>query len=417
MKKRFPLSVVITLMVITAALTMSITMVYSLTRYNTYITNFREREDQFAKLSEVDSLVRQNYFGTADETTLTDSIISGYLSGLHDTYAQYYTPEQYNKLRENLEGKKIGIGVAVSKDASGYIQIVEVFPDTPAAEAELQESDLIIRVDAIDLTPETYDQAVEALQGEEGEKVTLLVRRSNSEFSVDVTRYKYDIPVVEYRMLDESVGYIKIEDFRDTTASQFVTAIKELRSMGAQGLLFDVRGNGGGTTDSVVQMLDELLPEGDIFTITDKNGNTVSGAVSSPACLEMPMAVLVDGGTASASELFASALRDYGVAQLVGTKTFGKGVMQTVLPLSDGSAIKITTAAYNPPKSENFNNIGLLPDVEVELPSEYKNALSLLPAEEDTQLQKGQELLRVQISQLTTEQPVSSSSEAAEDAE
>ncbi|MFQ8600542.1 MAG: S41 family peptidase [Oscillospiraceae bacterium] len=210
--------------------------------------------------------------------------------------------------------------------------------------------------------------------------------------SIDLVRRKMDIPTIDYRLIGAN-GFIRIKEFNDNTPEQFKAAIEDLQANGAKGLVFDVRNNGGGTIDSVAEMLDMLLPEGPIVTAYSKDGTEVVNKQSDANEINLPMCVLTNERTASAAELFACALRDYDKAKLVGTKTYGKGVMQRVFPLSDGSALDITIAKYNPPKSENYDGVGLTPDYEVKLSAELQNIFYELTEINDPQLQKAIEVV------------------------
>ncbi len=398
-KKILSLGVALALMLVTAALTFSITMVYSQAEFNQRVYNIKAREAMYSKIAEVDNLIRQNYIGTIDETQLQDAISAAFVEGIGDTYGQYLTAETYAKYVSSNEGVMIGIGVTVKLADSGYIQVVSVNENSPAQEAGILPDDLITKVDDFAVTKDTYSEAVDRVSGEEGTTVTLTIRRGADELQpVVVTRKRIELTTVTYKMLSENVGYIAITGFNSNTVSQFNTALDAVMSQGAEGLVFDVRNNPGGTVSSVAKILDRLVPEGPIVSATYKDGTTDILATSDATEINLPMVVVTNKDTASAAELFTQALKDYGKAVSVGDKTtYGKGTMQTTKKLNDGSALNITVAWYNPPKSANYDGVGVPADFEVALSAELASRISELDISEDTQLKKALELAQTKI--------------------
>ena len=397
MRKKISLGAALTFMAITAAVTFSITMVIAMTNFNSMVYNLKERESMYEKLSELERLVRQNYFGKIDEDTLQGNIAKGFLSGLGDTYAGYYTAEQYKLFSEQYAGRTVSIGARLEKDPSGYLILSEIYPESPAEASELMVGDLIIKVDELDITANTAAEALEKMKGDEGTKVSLTIRREAADTVVDVTRREIDIPSVYYKAIDTN-GYIRIIEFNDNTPNQFERAVDDLVSKGATGLIFDLRGTSGGTLGAVAEMLDKLLPEGTLVSATYKNGETKIIAKSDSREIGLPMMMLTNGDTASVSELFVQAIRDFGKGKSVGTKTAGKSSMQQQYKLNDGSAVSFTVAQYNPPKSANFNGTGLQPDFDVKVNSEMLKEVLALPVEEltteeDAQLKKAVEVI------------------------
>ncbi len=365
MNKRIPLGTAIALMFIVAAVTFTTTIMYASDRFNQTVSNITQREAMYDKIAEIDTYVRGHYINNVDEDDLLDSIAYGYIAGIDDTYGAYYTAEEYEKITTSNEGSIVGIGITASRTETGYILIEEVYPDSPAAAAEIVAGEMIIKVNDIDLTPETYEEGVAAISGKAGTTLSLVVRNGAEDREItEITRRKVQKPSVYSTNFDE-VGYIHIVDFNGTTYDQFKTAVETLVGGGATSLIFDVRNNGGGTLDSVVKILDMLLPEGDLATSVDKNGNVEVIGTSDPNSIDLPMAVLTNGNTASAAELFTQALRDYEAAKSIGTTTYGKGTMQVYHKLKDGSAIKVTTNKYNPPLSPNYDGVGITPDYEI----------------------------------------------------
>lgn len=387
MNKKISLGAAICFMAIAAAITFTITMTFSKNIFNSLVANVDERADVYEKLAEIDQIVRNNALEEIDEEELMNSIADGYMAGLDDNYAYYMDQDEYQSYQMDNAGELIGIGITVSLDESGYLLVNEVTPDSPAAVAGLQAGDLITRVDDTDVLTAGYEEATSLVRGEEGTRVNLTVQRDQEELTLEAVRRKIHTTSVSYRMIGDN-GYLKITGFDATTPDDFQAAVADLQRQGASGLIFDVRNNPGGLLEGVAEVLDFLLPEGDIVSVTDSKGNTEVLYESDADSVDMPMVVLVDGNTASAAELFSAALRDYNKADLVGVNTFGKGIMQTAYSLSDGSAINLTTHYYNPPSGINFHGVGLKPDYEVNLTPDQQVSLSELSDEEDAQLQK-----------------------------
>jgi len=388
MNKKISIGVSLFLMAITATVTFAITWVFSSGVFNGMLnTNVTITKAMYDKVDEIDRIVRENYNGEIDETRLLDSISEGYAYGLGDLYANYYSAEEYSELKDDLNGKVVGIGVSCVKDTEGYAKLISVYDDSPAQISGLQKGDQIVKVSDVDVLTD-YTNAINALKGDAGTTVKVTYRRAGEDTEVEITRRKITVPSVETQMLDDNIAYIKITDFTTSTVNQFESAVSDAISKKVVGIIFDIRNNGGGTMKSVAQMLDVILPEGPVITSTDKSGKTKVMYSSDSAEISVPMAVLINKNTASAAELFAAALQDYDKAELVGSTTYGKGVMQDIYPLTDGSAIKITTAKFNPPKSENFDGVGVKPDFAVDLSAEQEKLWYELDATTDTQLIK-----------------------------
>ena len=397
MNKKISLGVAICFMAIAAAITFTITMFFSLNVFNSKIANVDEREHLYKKLSEIDTYVRNQYLGDIDEKNLLNYVARGYMVGIDDKYAAYMTQEEYKYYQQENEGTLVGIGTTARKDHSGYILIVDAKENSPAEAAGIQAGDLIVKVNDEDILTIGYTQAMSNIKGEEGTKVNLTLRREGEDYSVELTRKNIQSSTVEYRTIGDN-GYIKMSNFDETTVDDFKYAVSDLKSQGVKGLIFDVRNNPGGLLDSVADVLDYLLPEGDLVSETNKKGETKVLCTSDSSCIELPMVVLVDGETASAAELFAADLRDFKVAELVGQTTYGKGIMQGAFPLEDGSAIKMTIAYFNPHSGVNFNGVGLKPDYEVALTTEQKLNFDTLDETSDPQLMKAIEVLNAKVS-------------------
>lgn len=360
------------------------------------------------KITTLQQIIDKYFLFDEDTTQVEDWIYKGMMYGLDDPYTVYYTAEEYEKLTEDTEGEYHGIGVMISQNRStGLITVIKVFKDTPAAEAGMRPGDILYKVGDMEVTGIDLDILVkDYIKGKDGSKVTLTVFRQEEGEYVDMTMERRSVTVqtVEHKMLDDNVGYIEVSQFDVVTAAQFKSAIDDLEKKGMEKLVIDLRNNPGGVLDTVVSMLDYVLPddliiEGDknlvrtnpdatlLVYMADKNGKGGQNYASDGHSLDLPMAVLVNGESASASEVFSGAMKDYGRATIVGTTTFGKGIVQNLIPLDNGTAIKMTTAHYYTPSGFDLHGKGVEPDVEVELKEELKNQITIDPAE-DNQLQE-----------------------------
>lgn len=357
-----------------------------------------------AKIDEIDYLFRNYYIGELDDDALIDMVAAGYIAGTGDDYAAYYSAENFAEFMNDMEGEMSGIGINVIYNTDYHvIEVINVMPDSPALEAGLQAGDLIVYVGE-DKTPVIelgYNPSVAKLRGPEGtEAVFTVARGENYDEFIDfhIIRKTIREQSVLYHVYspDETIGVIKITGFDSRTPEQFVAAVEDLTgNLGCDRLIIDLRYNPGGELSSIVTILDYILPEGPIIRIFDADGNQVDEYDSEATELTVPMAVVVNGSTASAAELFTSALRDYNKAVIVGTTTFGKGCMQTTVPLSDGSAVSITYRMYSPPYGENYHGVGITPNIEVELDESLagKNIYKITD-EEDNQIAAAAEALQ-----------------------
>lgn len=348
-----------------------------------------------SKISEVDSIYRELYIGELDDDTLIDYAIAGYVAGTGDKYAAYYNTAQFQEFMSDMEGELAGIGVNVIYNADyGVIEVINVVPDSPALEAGIEPGDLIITVgeEREPVSQIGYYPAINSLRGEVGTIAVFQVARGEGysetvDFAIERAVVKELTVMAHVYSPDPTVGVIKITGFDAQTPVQFVKEVENLQDQGCDKLVIDLRYNPGGELSSIVTTLDYILPEGPIIRIFDADGNEVQTYYSESTELDMPMAVLVNGSTASAAELFTSAVRDYDKAQIVGTTTYGKGCMQTTIPLSDYSAVSVTYRMYSPPFSDNYHGVGIIPDVEVEIDEALlsKNVYKITD-EEDNQL-------------------------------
>ena len=393
MSKKISFGAAVAFMAIIAAATFSITWIMAERNFNDKTHNLVEREKMYDKLAEVADYVRQNYIGTITESALRDALAAGYLEGSGDIYARYYDAAAYARQKQDYSNQYVQIGIATHMNDDGYIMVDEVYPDSPAQAAGIQAGDLITRINDTDVTADNYREAAAMLYGEAGTKMNLLVRRGVEETLIsDLTRRFVETPSVNSTMLDGAIALVVIKEFNDVTPEQFTKQVDQMIGDGALAFIFDVRGVDTGTLYSVTQVLDKLLPSGPLVSSTDKNGETTLLASSDERSVDLPMAVLVDEKTSGEAELFAVAIRDYNKGQIIGVKTAGKGTMQEIFPLTDGSAIEITTARYNPPYSPSFDGEGVQPDFEVRLSEEGQKGSD--PAF-DTQLKKAVEAVQV----------------------
>ncbi|MDE5864924.1 MAG: S41 family peptidase [Lachnospiraceae bacterium] len=340
------------------------------------------------KLETIQGLIDKNfYFEDEDEQTKQDGIIKGYLESLDDPYSVYYTAEEYAEFMEDTGGEYVGVGVQVSQNVdTKVITIIKVF-DGPAKVAGIQANDVITEVNGEDITAQDIDAVVDKIRGPEGTEVTVTVYRASDAKDHEYTmqRQAVENPTVEYKMLANNIGYISVSSFYEVTGAQYIAAVEALESQGMEGLIVDLRDNGGGLLDIAVEMLDYMLPEGKIVYTEDKEGNVTSQYTSDEEHqFTKPLALLVNGYSASASEIFAGAIKDYGLATIIGENTYGKGIVQRVFPLNDGSAVKLTIAKYFTPNGNDIHKVGIKPDVEVELDVEaYRES----EGQKDNQLQ------------------------------
>ncbi len=394
--KKISLGVLISIVLIAITVTFSLTMIFSLNRFNEKLPNIKQRETMYSKIAEIDLKVRENYLGEIDEQLLFEYISRGYIEGIDDNYAKYYDQEAFKDFQESMAGKRVGIGLMISADESGYLKIANVLENSPAKMAGLQINDLIISVDGIDLKTVTDEQAEQLILGDVGTAVTLVVRREGTDTEYNVIRKNFDVISVESRVENE-IACIRITDFNEKTVNQFKDAVDLAIKDGEKGIIFDLRNNTGGSLDAAVKMLDILVPEGTIASKVTKSGEKVVIRESDADEVTLPMVCLVNGYTASASELFVSVLRDFNKVKLVGTNTYGKGVMQETYKLNDGSAISFTTAQVVPPSEQSFDKVGLKPDFEVALPQEQQQNFYALDDNNDPQFTKALEVISAAI--------------------
>ena len=357
-------------------------------------------ENVTKKLEQIQDIIDKKYlFEEKIDTSEEEAgIYQGFLSGLNDPYAVYYTPDELTSFLDETNGSYCGIGALVSQNVqTGVSTIVRVFEGSPAEEAGILPGDALYKVDGTEVIGMDLSLLVNNyVKGEEGSQLTITVYRENSDEYKDITltRRPIDVQTVSGKMLDEEIGYISVAEFDRVTADQFKSKIEELQGEGMKRLIIDLRNNPGGEVTTVVSMADYILKDGGrILTVANKKGTEETYDAEDGHSLEIPMVVLVNGNSASASEVFTGAMKDYGVATIVGTKTFGKGIVQTLMPLSDGSAIKLTTDHYYTPNGNDIHGKRIERDLEVELDEEAAQEV-VIPEEKDNQLQKAVEVVK-----------------------
>lgn len=330
------------------------------------------------------------YSDDIDEKALQENIIRGYVAGLNEPYTVYYNEEETTALFESTSGTFGGIGVVIMQDrTTGLATFTTIYDDCPGKAAGFKSGDIVYKVNGEDVSGMDLDSIVTRIRGEVGTNVEITVIRGDSgeEYTGVATRALIENDTVEYKMKDGKIGYIQLIGFEAVTYNQFEEALNDLKGQGMKGLVVDLRNNTGGNLDTVCEILDLILPEGTIVSIKDKNNNGQVFSSDDEHKLEVPLVVLTNGYSASASEIFAGAVQDYGIGTLVGTKTYGKGIVQNIYSLGDGTSLKITSSEYFTPKGRNIHKIGIEPDVEVEYVYDEANP------DADNQLDKAIEVL------------------------
>ena len=345
-------------------------------------------EASLSKLSSLESIIDLYYLDKVDNKKLEEGIYKGLFSGLDDPYSVYYTAEEYAKLQEDIDGVFVGMGAYVSQNTeTGIIIVTKAFDNSPAKKAGIKDGDIIYKVEDKEVTGEDVDKVVSMIKGKENTKVKLTIYRQSEKkyIDVEITRAKVEVPSIEAKMLNKKKGiaYIQIVEFQENTYKQFAGAIEKLKKQGMKSVIFDVRNNPGGRYDIVCQILDDLLPEGTLVSTKDKYGKEEK-QTSDAKTLNMPMVVIQNENSASASEIFAGAIQDFKAGTIIGTRSFGKGIVQQMWPLNDGSAIKLTVEKYYTPSGKNIHGKGITPDVEVKASTK---------GNKDVQLNKAVEIL------------------------
>lgn len=353
------------------------------------------------KLSVLEAVLGQYYVGEADSYKLREGIYKGFIAGVGDAYSTYYTQQEYEALKEETSGIYTGIGIRMYLETEdNSIVVKEVFENSPAEEVGILPNDKIIKVEGKSVSGNDYSRVTELVTASKTNEISISVYRPSDShiYNFQLSKGHIVYPTVYFRMLDEDIGYIQITKFEELTHEQFNEALNKSKAQEAKGIILDLRNNPGGLLRIAKDIVDELIPKGIIVSTKDKNGKSIEYYADNDYT-DIPMVVLINGSSASASEVVAGALKDYNRAKLVGVTSFGKGVVQTIIPLSDGSAVKLTTSQYFTPSGVCIQGIGIEPDIEVGLTTDKLLRSSRLEDSEDDQLQKAIEVLKAELAE------------------
>ena len=389
--KSFFVKCILLTVIVTALITSMITIIIS---NNTGNKDLIEKIE--TKLEIVQANIDADYLGEIDENKILESTVKGYVAGLEDEYSEYFTKEELEEYKSNnIEGAYVGIGVYIIQDVeNNAIRVIAPISESPAEEAGIRPGDYIVKIDGEEVNGEDIEEASNKMKGEEGSKVKLQILRGEETIDLEVERKNVKVNHVESEIYEDKIGYLKIASFDENCSVEFEEKLEELQSKNIESLIIDLRNNGGGIVDEALAIADLFTDKDATLLITkDKEGNEEVRKSKTDKKLDLPVIVLTNENTASASELLVGVLKDYNIATSVGTVTFGKGVIQELLTLPDESGLKITTNEYYTPNGNKINKIGIEPDEKVELPDEYKNVLNV-PKDKDTQLNKAIELLK-----------------------
>ena len=343
------------------------------------------------KLEKLESLINQYYLKDVDQDELQQGIYEGYIAGLNDPYSVYYDEEATKSFQESTDGEYDGIGAVMSQNKeTGIITISQVYEGSPAEQAGMKDNDILYKVEDEEVTGKDLTEVVSKIKGEKGTDVNLTVLRGDDreEVAVTATRDTIEYPTVSSKMLDNGIGYLRITEFDSVTYDQYKNAYNDLKSQGMKGMVVDLRCNPGGSLSIVCKILDEILPEGKIVYTQDKSGKEEDFTSDEEHQIDIPMTVLVNQYSASASEIFAGAIQDYDLGAIVGTQTYGKGVVQQIFDLKDGTCVKLTIAKYFTAKGQDIDGKGITPDVAIDYQADENNP------EADNQLNKAIETLQ-----------------------
>ncbi|MBE6865269.1 MAG: PDZ domain-containing protein [Ruminococcus flavefaciens] len=366
MNKKITLGIALSLVAIACAVTFILTSFFTLQSFNKKIVDVNEKSKKYNALNDLEIQVRDNYYGSIDQEGADKGILKGYIAGIGDPYSKYLTADEYAAQLDLEKGEQIGLGLTLANDASGYIKIADILPDSPAENEGLAPGDVIVAIDNKDVLTIGFDESVASMEGTEGSSLKLTIRRDGVDTDYTFIRRSIEIQSVTGEMLNGFVGYIQIKGFRKNTPDQFLDVLGRLNANGAKAFVFDLRDNSDGLMDALEECLDPLLPEGVIATASYKDGHTDTLVYSDENMIDTPMVVLVNKQTSCAAELFAASLRDFRSAKIIGVKTAGKGVIQDTIRFDDGGALIITVAECSTTQSVTFNETGIVPDTIIE---------------------------------------------------
>lgn len=398
-RKIFAVIMVILLLVITNFITFYLTKFFPVFMGKSIIINADDQitAENINKLIYLKDQLKENFLWEIDEQKLWDGALKGLMAGTDDPYSAYLTKKEYTAYKESVSESYVGIGVQVTNNDAGNIQVTKVFANSPAAKAGIQIGDIITSAGDQSLIGIAVDYGVTFIKGAEGTTVKIGIQRGSEEIYFDIARAVIEQVSLTYEILDNNIGYIHVYEFIDGTSEKFNAAVTELTNAGIKGLILDLRQNPGGNVSDALDIADALLPKCDIiYTLDNKQDKQVE--TSDEACINVPIVTLIDGYSASASEIVAASLQDNNAATIVGTKSFGKGIMQTLIPMTDGSMYKYTFREYYAPSGTEIHKIGITPDVIVEKGADYdKKLVEDIPHNEDAQLLKAIEVMKEKI--------------------
>ena len=384
------------LVILTAAITFIITTITAYNRINSTPTKYITSSDNISRnFKTFYNFIKDNYIGEIDEEQMLEFALKGYVEGLGDEYSEYITKEEMKEYMEDTIGKYVGIGVYIANDTkTNQIVVLAPIKESPAEKAGLQPGDVITKIDGIEYKGEQLDEASSKLKDEEGGKATLEILRKEETITVEVERKEIKVNHIESKVLQDNIGYIGMTTFDEGTADEFKEHWENLKNKNIKSLIIDLRNNGGGIVDEALDIADMFTDKEKTLLITSSKDNTEKiEKAKKDKIIDMPVVILTNEGTASASEILSAAIKENNEkVKIVGENTYGKGVIQTIFNLTDGSGLKLTTNEYFTPNHNVINKIGIKPDVEVELP-EGKNAYTV-EENEDTQLQKAIEIIK-----------------------
>ncbi len=386
-KKIFIQSIILTIL-LTAVIASMITIIL--------MNNSNKLSAITNKLSAIQQIIDKDYLGDIDENKVLDETVKGYVAGLGDEYSEYFTKEELDEYKtNNIEGQYVGVGLYIVQDTQkNAIRVLAPIKGSPAEAAGIISGDYIVKIDDQSFTGDQITEASNKMKGQEGTKVKIQVLRGNETKDFEVERKNVRVNPIESDIYENNIGYIKISTFDEGCSKEFKEKLDDLKSKNIQSLIIDLRNNGGGIVDEATAIADLFTDKDSTLLITkDKSGNEDITYAENDKDIDVPIIVLTNENTASASEILAGALKDNNVAKIAGTTTFGKGVIQELLTMNDGSGLKLTTNEYYTPNRNKINKVGIEPDEKVELPDEYKNVLAV-PKEQDTQLNKAIDLLK-----------------------
>lgn len=393
MKKKISVSLALTILFVSLTVCFVVTMLLSTRLFENKIESVNAKEAVYDKISDIDAMVRQNYYTSVNNDDILDALSSGYINGLGDSESRYLTSAEYTNYQDILSGKIYGVGINIikSKEDSGYMKVYQVYDNSPASEQGIEKGDLITSIDGVSTINMTLEAAENSIMGLAGETVTIEYRREGTTNTVVLSNKSYDTPSLIYSK-EKNSGYIKISGFQRKTASELEYAVTSLVGQDIKSLVIDLRENTSQDYDAAAEAADILLADGTTMYAVYKDGERKVLYTSDKAGVSLPIIVITNGRTGYAAEMFACMLRDCSGAKIVGTTTMGKGSLQKIFRLSDGSGIELTVAVLSPVTSRSYNGTGLVPDYEKTLEDELAQRFYNLSITEDTQIQRALEV-------------------------